>query len=692
MQRIPALRVLPLLVTATLLAASTATVEAQLRPPQPIDSRIPPEVFGAVLEAGGRVLRDDSEVRVKQVAVRARFRSTYRGLPDTLFSVRVRGDFPPRALRYEVRAGGRTVGYGFPSASGRAIQTVTRDRAVLTERVRARYEGVSRRGAQSEIERRGLEATKTMPNPGAGGPLAVTRSVYDFGDQVFQPSDLGAKVELTADVHYPTDLPGGPYPLVVFMHGNHTTCYKGLRATFQWPCKRGWEPLPNYAGYDYIADALASHGFVVASISANGVNVHGGRVRDTGMRQRGELLDRHLDLWKEWSTTGGEPFNATFVDKVDMTRIGTMGHSRGGEGVVWHKIVDEERPDPYGVDAVLALAPVDFTRAKINEAAFSVILPYCDGDVSDLQGMHFFDDSRYAVPGDPTPKHTVTAFGANHNFFNTVWSPGQGYPGAFDDGRWSECTNRLSQPQQRRLGRAYVAGFFRRYLADEADLDPMWSGAAAPASIAPARTLVSYLAPDTPRHRLDLARFMSAEELSTGINGTNVSGSGLSLFGWCANTFRVPCVPGRAAFRDVHLPGLHEGLMGWSNHKGVLRLELAEDREDVSSFETFQFRAVVNPGYPANGGLDYQDLTVALIDNSGNSDEMFASEVGNEALDFPLTGRRLRGHVILNQVRFPLDGFEGVDLGDLQAVEIRFDRTRRGVLNLADVAFSKPPG
>jgi hypothetical protein len=684
------LRVLLLLVIAIPLLP-TPTVEAQLRQQQADDSRIPPEVFGAILEAEGTVLRDDSTVRVRRVSVPARFRSTYRGLPDTLYSVRVPGEFPPRALRYEVLAGGRTVGYGLPSASGEAIQTVTRDRAVLTERVRARYEGGSRRG-RSEIERTGLAAIETMPDPGARGPLEVTRSVYDFGDQVFQPSDLGARVELTAAVHHPTDLSGGPYPLVVFMHGNHTTCYKGSRATFRWPCKQGWEPLPNYAGYDYVAGALASHGFVVTSISVNGVNVHGNRVRDTGMRQRGELLDRHLDLWKEWSTTGGDPFDTTFVGRVDMTRIGTMGHSRGGEGVVWHKIVDEERPDPYGVDAVLALAPVDFTRAKINESAFSVILPYCDGDVFDLQGMHFFDDSRYAVPGDPTPKHTVTAFGANHNFFNTVWSPGHGYPGAFDDGRGSECTNRLSQLQQRRMGRAYIAGFFRRYLAEETDFDPMWTGAAAPATIAPARTLVSYLAPDTPEHRLDLTRFMSAEELSTGINGTTVSGSGLSLFGWCANTFRVPCVPGRATFKDVHLPGLREGLMGWSNHNGVLRLDLAEDRDDVSGLEAFQFRAVVNPGYSANGGLDYQDLTVALIDDSGNSSEVFASEVGNEALAFPLTGRRQRGHIILNQVRFPLDGFEGVDLGDLEAVEIRFDRTRRGVLNLADVAFSNPPG
>ena len=45
-----------------------------------------------------------------------------------------------------------------------------------------------------------------------------------------------------------------------------------------------------------------------------------------------------------------------------MSRIGVMGHSRGGEGAVWNVLVDQQRAVPYGLDAVLALAPVDFTR------------------------------------------------------------------------------------------------------------------------------------------------------------------------------------------------------------------------------------------------------------------------------------------------------------------------------------------
>ena len=193
------------------------------------------------------------------------------------------------------------------------------------------------------------------------------------------------------------------------MHGNHSSCYRGQRAGYRWPCREGWKPIPNHEGYDYAASRSASYGYVVVSVSANGVNVLGSRLVDDG----------HAAAW---GAARGAPRSVAglvdhgrgvrsptrFVGKVDMTTIGTMGHSRGGEGVVWHVIVDRERDDPYGIDAVMPLAPVDFTRDTVNRVPLAVVLPYCDGDVFDLQGVHFFDDARYRVAGDPTPKHTLT--------------------------------------------------------------------------------------------------------------------------------------------------------------------------------------------------------------------------------------------------------------------------------------------
>ena len=107
-----------------------------------------------------------------------------------------------------------------------------------------------------------------------------------------------------------------------------------------------------------------------------------------------------------------------------------MGHSRGGEGVAAAVQLNQRTGSPFGIKAALALAPVDFDRRVIGGVELGVILPYCDGDVSDLQGAAYYDDGRYASPGDPRSKMTALLYGANHNFFNTVWTTG---PGSFDD-------------------------------------------------------------------------------------------------------------------------------------------------------------------------------------------------------------------------------------------------------------------
>jgi hypothetical protein len=110
------------------------------------------------------------------------------------------------------------------------------------------------------------------PDPGTPGPLAVTREEYNFGDTAFTPTDFPGPVELTASVHYPTNLSEGPFPFIVFLHGTHQTCFSGSDVSIEWPCGTGRSPIPSYEGYDYSAEQLASHGFIVISISANGIN------------------------------------------------------------------------------------------------------------------------------------------------------------------------------------------------------------------------------------------------------------------------------------------------------------------------------------------------------------------------------------------------------------------------------------
>src|SRR5262249_54053077 len=140
------------------------------------------------------------------------------------------------------------------------------------------------------------------------------------------------------------------------------------------------------------------------SISADGVNVLGG----ANMQPRAELVERQLDIWRDLNTTGTitaertpdigsdqlpegtnlRPFDARFVGHVDLHDIGLMGHSRGGDGVVAAYQFNQTLGSPYGIKAVLPLAPVDFGNPlggpgrTINNVPLLVILPYNDGDVS----------------------------------------------------------------------------------------------------------------------------------------------------------------------------------------------------------------------------------------------------------------------------------------------------------------------
>ena len=184
---------------------------------------------------------------------------------------------------------------------------------------------------------------QATPDPGLAGAYSVLSMEYDLGDLAFSDPSFPNPMEVRGSVHYPSTLSAGPFPVLMFMHGRHETTYETANPSntnSNWPPAPGYQSITSFQGYDYLATQMASHGYIVISISTYAINADDNSVADYGMSARGALMQHHLDLWNTWNTVGGAPFGTTFVGKLDMTNIGTMGHSRGGEGVVQEALLN----------------------------------------------------------------------------------------------------------------------------------------------------------------------------------------------------------------------------------------------------------------------------------------------------------------------------------------------------------------
>ncbi len=330
-------------------------------------------------------------------------------------------------------------------------------------------------------------------DPAARGPFATATLSYSLDSLTVE--GMPEPLEVTAEVIVPVDAPG-IRPLVLFLHGRHDTCYLPAPdpdpelplTTGDWPCPAPYVPIPSWLGYRYVADLLASQGYVTVSIAANGINGQDSVLQDAGMRARSILVRHHLALWEEWSRDAQGPFGDRFVSRLDMRRVVLVGHSRGGEGVELAAIDAPAERAPYRITGLALIAPTAFGRQVAPGVHTAVLLPYCDGDVPDLQGQIYVDNARDLLGGEPDPAlhSAVMIIGANHNYFNQEWTPGQAAAPAADDWEFvgladapncgSEAPERLNPAEQQAVGAVYIAALVRLAASGDQAVVPFLDG------------------------------------------------------------------------------------------------------------------------------------------------------------------------------------------------------------------------
>ncbi|MGD8818353.1 MAG: hypothetical protein PVJ51_14290, partial [Acidobacteriota bacterium] len=292
------------------------------------------------------------------------------------------------------------------------------------------------------------------------------------------------ELPLQARVWYPDG--DGPFPLVLIVHGNHS--------------------MYEYSdpGYEYLGELLASRGYILASIDENFIN---GSIRGEN-DARGWLLLEHLKQWQRWNdgvaaepeAAEGEeaaeeaeepadPRDNPFYGKVDMSRIGLVGHSRGGEAVAvaaaFNRLPyypdDATVPFDFGFDigAVIAIAPVmgqyqpGGRYTDIYDTDYLVLHGANDGDVSSFNGAGQYEHVHFS--GGPYRfKASLYVMGANHGQFNQVW-------GSWDSGapygRMLSTESLIPEAEQREVAKVYISAFLEAALRGRLGYLPLFTDA-----------------------------------------------------------------------------------------------------------------------------------------------------------------------------------------------------------------------
>ncbi len=543
----------------------------------------------------------------------------------------------------------------------------------------------------------------------AAAPIARAALPVEYGDYKL-PASYDAEVtteletEEWARVWRP--VPDAVYPLIIMLHGNHGTCgyYDPVHKvriddnteyTYDGTCPSGYVVAPSHLGYDYMASDLASQGYVVVSINANrGVNAAPGDPDDEGLNlRRGRLVLRHMQYLSQWNTSGSAPGSLGFqlTGILDFNHVGLMGHSRGGEGmraaVAQYQDAGSPWPariGPVTFEALFEIGPVDGQTSRILDNTgmqWNVLLPGCDGDVSDLEGLKPYDRSLLITSETPAlNKSTFEVFGANHDFYNTQW---QESDAAGCNGETPLFPQYKGSKPQRETAHDSVIPFFLAHLGPSAKpnkarmFDPSYPLSAKLTSI------TAYARGFTPAPHTIENFVIDNFDRATGTSSEGVAdnSSGLSQY--------------------VHGPGSSSddatqraAAVNWSQKGGYLQVNAANKGSsvDISSYPALEFRVALRcfgtlcSSQPKPTGD--VDFSISLADKNDN-------QSAPVTLKSVAVVRRPVGaygdNTIFQTVRVPVSDFTGADPANIRGVRFTFDQTKTSSIFLADVRFTKTP-
>lgn len=484
----------------------------------------------------------------------------------------------------------------------------------------------------------------------------------------------------------------GPFPIVFLLHGAHGGCPTQANdagvTVEQWPCAPDVEKRYD-AGLSTLAEALAARGYVAIAPNLNAVYAPAFGAVAPELRRYPDVLDAHLQLLIAANKTITTPLGINLQGRLDLDRIGMIGHAHGALLAMQSaqaRIERKARRVPVAgrpLFGVLLVAPLYAAGSYDIDMPLGVVLPECDGETPELNGQAFYEAARLRNKRDAFAS-SLYVKGASHNAFNAAVTVDdalrlENVPGCGE-------ANLLTPAAQQQFLAQYAPDFL------DAARGKMDNAARAGLSVnAPAPDLLFNVPVQT-------ALAVGTAQRGPVIAPRNKDDLGYNGFGG----YTQVTGPARLDFCDSHAPCTRWPLQpgnptqlrfAWNDPISTKwEMPLGEAPADLSRFTALHFRVVPDPGDFLNAQRKPLGLNIKLIDASDRSATVRLTAKDVAAFAYPpgrldVSSFRWLGHAFLGSVRVPLAQFAGVDLAQVRALEIQPASDTSGALFMADLEF-----